>query len=422
MQKLVYVSVLGLALAAGCGDDKKGGTTGAGGMAGPTIKIGSVHTLTGEYADYGPPADNAVKLAVKEINDAGGVLGGRKLEVIYTDSKSDATGATAPAMDLITNKKVTAITEDNSSSISTEILKYSTSANVAQISASSTSPSLTKAGDNFFRLAPADTLQAKVLAKQAKDGGLMKVAVLYEMDDVYGMGLNDAFKTSFEAAGGMVSLSMAFDPSAASFRMPVQALFTAAPDGILLVTTTETAAKVLQEFKSQLGPRTAPRFLLPDALKSQDFVANLAAAKSLVEGCIGTAPTTPSDAEDVARGALFTAAYKAAYGKDPVIYNDASYDSIYIIAAAIEKAKSDAPADVLAQIANVAGKQPMATGATFGPGQWAAMQAAIVAGMDVNYQGASGTCDLDENGDPSGFYNVWTVMGGMVKDGMTVKP
>ena len=185
---------------------------------------------------------------------------------------------------------------------------------------------------------------------------------------------------------------------------------------------TETGAKILQEFKSQLGPRTPPRFLLPDALHSQDFVSNLAAAKSLVEGCIGTAPTTPSDAEDIARGATFNAAFKAAYSKDPVQYNDASYDSIYIIAAAIEKAKSDAPADVLAQIREVSGKQPMAAGTTFGPGEWKKAQTAIAAGEAVNYQGASGTCDLDEAGDPSGFYNVWSVMGGMIKDGMTVKP
>ncbi len=422
MKIAAYTVVLGLGLlASACGSDKRG-TGGGGGTQKETVKIGVMHTLTGEYREYGPPADNAVKLAIKEINAAGGVLGGRNLEAIYTDSKTEATAVAVPAMMLVA-AKVAGVVEDNSSSISLELLKYTGPASIAQLSASSTSPELIKAGDNFFRFAPPDTLQAGVLAKQAHDKGINKVAILYEADDSYGKGLNDAFKMKFESVGGVVTQSDSFDPMASSFRDLIQRMLAGAPEAVMLPVTTGSAGKLLKEVKAQLGTRAAPRWLFPDSLHIQEFVDNLNVAKSLVEGAIGTAPTTSDEADAKMRQTTFTTAYKAEYSKDPAQFNDAGYDSVYVLAAAVQRAGSADPAMVLAQIREVAGKTDAPAGTKFGPGQWKAGVDALAASQGVNYEGASGSCDLDDNGDPSGFYNVWSIEGGKIKDATTaVRP
>ena len=413
--KATKICLLGFGvLALGCGSDKKS-SGGGGSTQKETVKIGVMHTLTGDYREYGPPADSAVKLAIKEINAAGGVLGGRNLEAIYTDSRTDEKAVASPAMMLVA-AKVVGVVEDNSSSISLELLKYTGPASIAQLSASSTSPELIKSGDNFFRLAPPDTLQAAVLAKQARDKGISKVAVLYEAGDSYGKGLNDAFKARFETLGGMVTQSDSFDPMASNYRDLVTRTLAGAPDAVMLPVTTGSAGKLLKEVKAQIGPRPVPKWLFPDSLHIQMFVDNLNVAKPLVEGAIGTAPTTPDDPEDKMRNATFTSAYKAEFSMDPAQYNDAGYDSVYILAAAVQRAGSTDPAMVLAQIRDVAGKQGMPAGTKFGPGQWKTGLDALTASQAVNYEGASGTCDLDEAGDPGGYYNVWSIQGGMIKD------
>jgi ABC-type branched-subunit amino acid transport system substrate-binding protein len=111
-------------------------------------------------------------------------------------------------------------------------------------------------------------------------------------------------------------------------------------------------------------------------------------------------------------------AYEAKYGEEPGTFSPNDYDAVYLIALAVVHAgHADGTAirDHLRQVANPPGM-------TFGPGQFAEAAAAIKAGVKINYEGASGPVDLDENGDAKATYVLWRVAGGgptVVERGLT---
>ncbi len=400
-------------LVSACGDDKKttGGTGGTGGPSGE-IPIGSVISITGALADYGPPINNAITLAVTEINDAGGVLG-KKLKLVQKDDNTDADKAKVAAQSLVDTDKVVGVIGGLASGGSIKIKEVTMTAGIPQISPASTSPALTEA-DNFFRTVPSDALQAKVLVKRAMAAGLTKVAIIY-VNNPYGKGLNDAFTTGFMAGGGMVTASIPYEPMQASYSMQAQMALADAPNGIFLAAYPEEGAKIMQEAKNR-GASAAQKWLFPDGLKAQSFIDNLAAAKPLAEGCIGTAPANSPAADDQARTTKFKAAFKAKFGADPGTYCDSAYDAVYLLAAAIQKAGD--PATALAQVVAVS-KGEGGSATEFGPGDWALAKAATGA---LNYQGAAGKLDLDASGEPSGFYGIYTVTNGRLVEGEVVEP
>ncbi len=202
----------------------------------------------------------------------------------------------------------------------------------------------------------------------------------------------------------------------ASYSMQAQMALAGAPDGIFLAAYPEEGAKIMQEAKNRGASATSQKWLFPDGLKAQSFVDNLAAAKPLVEGCIGTAPATSPAADDQVRTNKFKAAFKAKYGVDPGTYCDSAYDSVYLLAAAIQKAGD--PATALGQVV-AASKGEGGSATEFGPGDWAMAKAATGA---LNYQGAAGKLDLDANGEPSGFYGLFTVTNGRLVEGEVVEP
>ena len=121
---------------------------------------------------------------------------------------------------------------------------------------------------------------------------------------------------------------------------------------------------------------------------------------------------------DTAAGALdndasahFAAAYEAKHGElPPLPYIDSGFDAAMILALAIEKAGStDGPAirDAMREVTN-------APGEPVGPGDFAKAKELIAAGTDIDYQGAAGNHEFDENGDVSGIFEHWAVKDGAI--------
>ncbi len=302
--RMVKAGFLVWALAGGCGSDasKKvpGGET-------ATIKIGTLHPLTGTSAANGNNRDQAVDLAVTEINAAGGVLG-RHLEVLHRDQGTAADKAVMAAMALVQEGAV-AIVGPSSSASSLAVLNGVTRPlDMPQLSCCSTSPAL-GGMDNFFRTVPSDVLQSKVLARKAQQAGFSKVAIIY-VEGAYGQGLAEGFMASFGATGA----SIMYKEEQPSYAAVVEAAIVGSPDAILLIAYPSDGGKILQE---SLAKRVQVRWMFSDSLHSQSFIDNLSAAKPLVEGAIGTAPAPSNDAADQTRRAPFPAAYKAALSIDP---------------------------------------------------------------------------------------------------------
>jgi ABC-type branched-subunit amino acid transport system substrate-binding protein len=164
------------------------------------LKIGGLLPHTGGIAYQGPPISAGVKLAVNEVNAAGGVLGS---PVVFVDgddgSSADVAGAT---LDVLVSKGVTAIVGPCCSGVTQKIMPKVIANNLVMISMSATSEALSRMDDKglFFRTCPSDKLQAKALADIVMRDGSAKIAIVAR-DDSYGTGLQQGVQADLKTAG-----------------------------------------------------------------------------------------------------------------------------------------------------------------------------------------------------------------------------
>lgn len=170
------------------------------------LKLGSIMSNTGDLADFGPPIEAAIEMAIEEINASGGVFGQDVLLASADDGTLPEQGQ-AEARRLIDVEGVHAIVGALSSAVTQAVAENVASpANVVVISPASTAAAITTAADNdyLYRTPIQDAAQAEVLAGLADEQGYTNVCVLY-VNTPYGKGLSENFTSEFEALGGKVS-------------------------------------------------------------------------------------------------------------------------------------------------------------------------------------------------------------------------
>jgi ABC-type branched-subunit amino acid transport system substrate-binding protein len=166
----------------------------------PALKIGLLLPKTGALGFMGPPMFAAAKLAVKEINEAGGVLG-QPVQVEEGDDGTNPDVAKATVERFITGG-VHVIIGAGASGVSKAVIPRVVQAGKVMISPSATSDELTKIDDKglFFRTSPPDVLQAKAVADIIMRDGHTKVAIIAR-EDTYGSGLAEGVRKDLVAAG-----------------------------------------------------------------------------------------------------------------------------------------------------------------------------------------------------------------------------
>ncbi|GAG96120.1 unnamed protein product, partial [marine sediment metagenome] len=174
-----------------------------GGGVGATIKIGGLYSLTGALAPFGPPIANGAKLAVDQINEAGGLLG-ELLEIVVRDTGTAPAVGRDAATKLVEIDKTPALVGALSSGVTFAVSSITIANEVVQISPASTSPAITDLDDNDFvyRTCVSDAFQGVVNARQAAELlGFKRASVIY-VNNAYGKGLAEVFKKAFEERGG----------------------------------------------------------------------------------------------------------------------------------------------------------------------------------------------------------------------------
>src|SRR6478672_13101414 len=144
-----------------------------------TLTVGTLLPQTGSLAFLGPPEFAGVDLALKDINDAGGV-NGKQVEVTNSDSGDTSTDTASQSVDRLLSNNVDAIIGAASSSVSLSVIDKITSNGVLQISPANTSDELTDYADKglYFRTAPPDVLQGRVLGDLILADGNSTVGIL----------------------------------------------------------------------------------------------------------------------------------------------------------------------------------------------------------------------------------------------------
>src|SRR4051812_25175330 len=177
--------------------------------AGPLdLKIGTILPQTGTLAVLGPPEITGVNLAVSDIAKANA---GIKVTATQKDSGDTSTNIATQSVTTLLSSGVGAIIGAASSSVSLTVIDQIAKAKVVQFSPANTSAAFTTYKDDgyYFRDAPSDVLQGRVLGQAVLKQGAINVAVLYQ-NDSYGQGLNDSVKAAITGGGGQVVSDVSF--------------------------------------------------------------------------------------------------------------------------------------------------------------------------------------------------------------------
>ncbi len=219
--------------------------------------IGTLLPQTGNLAFLGPPEVAGAKLAVQDINEAGGVLG-QDVELTEGDSGDASTDTASQTVDRLLQANVNAIIGAASSGVSLTVIDAITGAGVLQFSPANTSDEFTNYDDNglYFRTAPPDTLQARALADLLIEDGNNSVGIL-ALNDPYGTGLAENTLNNLVESGLSEDQirSITYDPQAANFDSEVQEMVEFDPDAIVVIGF-EESARIIEGLNAQgIGPQ-----------------------------------------------------------------------------------------------------------------------------------------------------------------------
>ncbi len=402
------------------------------------VKMGGVLPFTGSLSEDGKPRHQSALLATKHLAEAG-----FPVEWTVVDSKSDPDSAVEAARDLVEKGQVQVIIGASSSGVTIEVAKNVSIPNqVPQIAIASTSPAITTLAadedqDFLFRTAPSDVLQGVVLARLAsgtlKDvnlprsslahSGYKRVSVLY-VEGPYGQGFNDAFTEKFYALGGEKVVAVSHQEVAISdlenkallrdVLLPrLQQAYAGGETEVLIAMSYTGYAEVF--LQQAIENNLFDKFLFVDATKSQRQLENSSVGPHL-EGMCGTAPGSEPTEEFLE---IFNTDYKAEYGEEPpslpFMFN--TYDAVIIAGLAAyaaqaigEEVNSISIRDYLRRVNDPNGKKVIA-GRTEGLKR--AMKI-LDSGLTIDYQGASGDVNFDDNGDVITPIEIWCYQGGKI--------
>lgn len=316
------------------------------------IKIGVAQPLTGPIHELGKDLLNGVQLAVTELNAGNYTVGGKRvtLEIVSVDDKSDAATGKAVAQQLV-EAGVVAVIGHLNSGVSIAAAPIYAAQGIAQI-AISTNPKFTELGlDTTFRMVANDHMQAKAMGSfAASQFGEVPYAAV---DDgtPYGKGLIEGAVRELKAKKRDIALRQSFDDKTVAFD-ELAARVKAANVGVILSTLNDFQAVALIEALRKLN-HTDVRMLGGDTLKT----TGMAKARGLIRGVHATSPVL--EAKEFMAGRAFLSRYTDAFKIAPAYGGHYTYDSMHVLADAIQQAKSAQPRDVTAMLRRISGSAPV---------------------------------------------------------------
>lgn len=303
---------------------------------GDTIKVGVNLELTGTVAAYGNAENNGIKLAVQEINKAGGV-DGKKIELVTKDNKSENAEASTAATNLAIQSQVNAMIGPATSGAVAAASLNAQKTGVPLLTPSGTQDDLTLdtvdgVKKYVFRTTFQDSFQGQVLAQYAYSNlNAKKVVLYYDNSSDYAKGIAEEFKKKYQ---GDIVTTATFASGDKDFQSALTKIKNLDYDAIVMPGYyTETG--IITKQARDMG--ISVPILGPDGFSDDSFadLAGKANANSVyyVSG-YSTKAALSGKAND------FIKAYKAKYGSEPNMFAALSYDSVYMIAKAAEGAKT----------------------------------------------------------------------------------
>ena len=342
------------------------------------VVVGAVTPLTGKLAVYGEGFQQAMLLALDEVNASGGI-NGKPMKILFEDNTSTSKGSVSAIRKLITIHKFPVIFGPAASSNFLAVCPIAQQNKTILIGAESAADAITKCGSYVFRVFPSDLLQGKGVAELVKYLGYNELLLTYINND-WGVGLAEVFKEQFLKDGGRLIDEFAYDEGKTDYRSEILRIKKNSPKAVVNLTYIKAGATMLkQAYETSLNVQ----WIMGSAAKSPKLI-ELAGEAS--EGVIGTYPTF---SQDTPQYRAFKDAWEKKYpGKKTPIFGEYNYDMVKLTAKALNETKSMSVDDIRSALIKVS----------------------------KGYVGATGDKTFDANGDVGATYGRWTIKGKKIED------
>jgi len=342
------------------------------------VKVGSITPLSGKLSVYGEGFQQAMLLALEEVNAEGGIKG-NPMRIVFEDNNSTAAGSVSAIQKLITIDKLPILFGPAASSNYLAVCPIAQQNKTLLIAAESAAAEISKCGSYNFRVFPSDALQGIGVAELTHALKFDQVVLTYINND-WGVGLAEIFKKKFLESGGKILDDFAHDEGKTDYRSEVLRVRKSNPKAVVNLTYIKEGATILkQAYESDLKTQ----WLMGSASKSPKLIE---LAGEAAEGVIGTYPTF---SQETPQYQAFKAAWEKKYPDKKIpVFGEYNYDMVKLTAKALRLAKSMGPEDL--------------------------RQAMIDAGK--GYAGVTGDKTFDANGDVGAVYGRWTVKQQAIQD------
>jgi branched-chain amino acid transport system substrate-binding protein len=351
------------------------------------VKLGSILPQTGGLAAIIAALEEPIRMGVDEINAASPGL----VEVTYADSGTDAAIASTNIDEFLTGG-YNGILGPAATSVTLGVFDKVNESGMGMCSGSNTGAALSAGTyDPFYsRTAPSDEIQAPALGDLILVDGHASVAVVWRSDE-YGEGFGVTLADYLEASGATVPLREKYDFAATSFADLAAKIAGSGAEAVAMITFDE-GASILEALE---GAGFAGQIYVADGFKDNVSVESVSAA--LLEGLRGTAPSSsPANGEQT-----FSDRLEAFAPGTPTIFSSHFYDCLVVTVLAAQEAQSDDPAAIVEHMITVTRDGEKCN-------LFADCYALLEAGVDIDYDGASGPLDFGPNGEPTiGTYDLF---------------
>jgi branched-chain amino acid transport system substrate-binding protein len=359
-------------------------------QASEPIRIGVLAPLTGGGGPYGADIVKASKLAADQINAAGGVLGGRKIELFVEDDETSATAAVKAARKLLDIDKVVAITAIWGSAPILAVRPLTLEKNVV-LTVLGSADEVTE-GDTkglVWRFQARASSWGEPAALAILKGGYKKIGLLH-LQNPFVASMIPSFVETIEKGGSKVISDVEYKPDQPSYRAEIEKVYAAAPDAIFVPGYVNQFTSIAKEiyrggYKGKVFSLTIAAAAGIDG--SSTFVKNV--GKEVAEGIEHVQPISPLDRPE------YKAFVRAMGAPDGTVFPFAAlqFDAINVLATAIEKSKSANPVEFAKEIIPI----------TNGPGTKVSTAVDALAlvrkGEAIDFTGAGQDLKFDQRGE-----------------------
>lgn len=292
------------------------------------IKLGWIGALSGTNAILGQWDSHGIELAIDEVNAAGGVCGGRKLQLVKYDDTADLTKSVAFAQRLsVQDQVLLAFGTSNSFTALTDLPVF-TKAGIPQMTMTMNADLTAKGSRYIFRYTTVGSVIELTVVEHLIKKGLSKFAIISD-SSTYGKGQGDYEQAALRKNGLESLIRETYNVDATDFTQQLTRIVGTKPQ-VLLVAGSENAAGIIARQIRQLG--FTGQIAGGSALGTPKFIE---IAKEAAEGVIFASPYIDNSVNEQTRD--FARRYQAKWGYEPQQHGARGHDGAMLAIEAIKR-------------------------------------------------------------------------------------